>query len=398
MIDLKTGLKIGASLAGIASFIPGANIVAAPLAAGLNIASGFIPPGGNKTNGNKSTVPNAVDVTNQLKGNNDYMYQQYQQFSKGGGSGSTQYTPQTPNNINSQSGNMLNNQSNNMLVPKGYFNVNDPLEKPIVSSPYSPYGVDVTNMLTQPIQQNNNTVSQNPTDTRAIKRAIYGTDDSNSLLNFNAKFGDVTSTNQQEDNNTPYDVLKQRETGIDAALGKVDTFNTISQGLSGVMGIASIINELNKKPSDKLMPPQYSTVNLDSNQSGAINYAEDMTSKSKNAQLRMMTDLGIDPVLANTVVNNSVNTQMLGAYANAENTRQSVETQQAQLNANIESQANQSKLSVDQFNIQKQMQENQLASANISQSLLSIAGSVAGIGQGKFNNFAMSEYLKNQLV
>ena len=31
MIDLKTGLKIGASLAGIASFIPGANIVAAPL-------------------------------------------------------------------------------------------------------------------------------------------------------------------------------------------------------------------------------------------------------------------------------------------------------------------------------------------------------------------------------
>ena len=59
---------------------------------------------------------------------------------------------------------------------------------------------------------------------------------------------------------------------------------------------------------------------------------------------------------------------------------------------------NQSKLAVDQFNIKKQMQENQLASANISESLLSIAGSVAGIGQGKFNNFAMSEYLKNQLV
>ena len=45
----------------------------------------------------------------------------------------------------------------------------------------------------------------------------------------------------------------------------------------------------------------------------------------------MMTDLGIDPVLANTVVNNSVNTQMLGAYANAENTRQSVEEQQGSI-------------------------------------------------------------------
>jgi hypothetical protein len=44
------------------------------------------------------------------------------------------------------------------------------------------------------------------------------------------------------------------------------------------------------------------------------------------------------------------------------------------------------------------MQENQMASANISQSLMTLAGSVAGIGEGNFTNFAGNQYMRNQVL
>lgn len=387
---LAQGISAGA---GMGSLNPLLAPFMLPLSMIAGTASNFIPTRNSKDY-NKPTQPYGVDVTNQLKGSSAFM-------------------PQNHPYIHSNNSTLLNPpQYSNQYIygQKGYNELVNPIS-----------GVNSYNLTPPPISQNNinplqkmplytiptlnpnqfnnvntNMSSTSPTDTTSTL-SPKPFNNRNALLNRANELvpGSTSDTNPELD---IYDYFQKNSANIDKMTGRANTYNIAAQSITGLASIASIINELNKKPSQMLQSPEYSTVNLDSNQSAAINYAEDVTGKSKNAQLRMMLDLGIDPTLASTIVNSSANTQMLGAYANAENTRQSINTQQAQINASIQGQANQSLSQTRMFNIQKQMQENQMASANIGQSLMTLAGSVAGIGQGNFANFAGNQYMKNQIL
>lgn len=368
---LAQGISAGARMASLNPLLAPFML---PLSMIAGTASNFIPPGNSKDY-NKPTQPYGVDVTNQLKGSSAFM---------------PQYHPYIYSNENQSK---LN--TNNVNGPwMNNYDINGPMYKPLGYG-YLLYPTTVID----PNQFNNinpNMSSTSPTDTTST----FGqkpSNNRNALLNRANKLvpESTVDTNPELDG---FDQMQNQLANIDKQTTRANRYNIAAQSITGLASIASIINELNKKPSQMLQSPEYSTVNLDSNQSAAINYAEDVTGKSKNAQLRMMLDLGIDPTLANTIVNSSANTQMLGAYANAENTRQSINTQQAQINASIQGQANQSLSQTRMFNIQKQMQENQMASANIGQSLMTLAGSVAGIGEGNFSNFAGNQYMRNQVL
>lgn len=369
---LTQGISAGAGLASI--LFPPLAPFTLPLSMIAGTASNYIPPGGSKDY-NKPKQLFGVDVTP---------------------SPSPSPSPQS-NGLSAKNKAFDNeNQSklntNNVNGPWMNNDINGPMYKPLGNG----YLLNPTTVINpnQFININPNMSSTSPTDTTSTL-GPKPFNNRNALLSRANSLVPTAKTNNDLDG---FDQMQNQLANIDKQTTRANRYNIGAQSIGAVASIASIINELNKKPSQMLQSPEYSTVNLDSNQSAAINYAEDLTGKSKNAQLRMMLDLGIDPTLASTIVNNSANTQMLGAYANAENTRQSINTQQAQLNTNIQGQANQSLLQTRMFNIQKQMQENQMASANIGQSLMTLAGSVAGIGEGNFANFAGNQYMRNQVL
>ena len=376
---LAQGISAGA---GMGSLIPPLAPFMLPLSIIAGTASNYIPPGNNKDY-NKPTQPYGVDVTNQLKGSSAFMPQIEDTFFG---------KPNHPYIYSNENQSKLN--TNNVNGPWMNNNINGPMYKPLGNG----YLLNPTTVI-NPNQFNNvnpNMSSTSPTDTTSTLSPKPFKNRNALLSRANELVPESTvDTNPELDG---FDQMQNQLANIDKQTTRANRYNIAAQSITGLASIASIINELNKKPSQMLQSPEYSTVNLDSNQSAAINYAEDVTGKSKNAQLRMMLDLGIDPTLANTIVNSSANTQMLGAYANAENTRQSINTQQAQINASIQGQANQSLSQTRMFNIQKQMQENQMASANIGQSLMTLAGSVAGIGEGNFSNFAGNQYMRNQVL
>jgi len=169
---------------------------------------------------------------------------------------------------------------------------------------------------------------------------------------------------------------------------KIDSMTKLSKGVAlggaavGVLGHGiGLINEMRKQPSTPLRAPSYETVNLDSDQSGFVNTLNRDIEKSKSASLRRMLDMGVDPIQATMLVDRMSSDAKLKTHAQATAQRQQIQQAQAQLNTQIGLTANQMKLQTDQFNIQKQMTENQLASQNISagihgmtQNILSRAG------------------------
>ena len=174
-----------------------------------------------------------------------------------------------------------------------------------------------------------------------------------------------------------------------------NTYNAIGQGITGVGSLISIINEVNKQPSEMLQPSQYRTSNLESNQSAFINANTKQIENSKNAQQRLLQDLGVDPLLA------GINTEKFGAsdqilkvLSEAERTRQGILVSQEQINASIQAQANDSLQKTRMFNIQKQLQENQMGGANLSSAITGLAGSVIGYGSGKLANNYWGELTK----
>ena len=356
---LSDFLKIGSQVAGAASAIPGFAPFAAPISAVLGVASNVVPQNNNVNTG-------AVDVTNQYK---------------------------QPNITNYQS--LLN--FNNSFVNKSFI---DPVNKPIVSSPYTPNGVDITSSVNQQTLPGNNVNTvQQPTDTIAVKNALYGTDGTPSLLNWNRTMQTQGVTQQPSGQvSSTITAAGNQMDLIDKSVKSANIYNAIGQGISGVGPLWSIINEINKQPSEMMQAPQYRNVNMDSNQTTFINSNREQIDNAKNAQKRLYMDLGINPMVAGTMAENWASDQLLKVTAEAERTRQGIEANQAQINANIQGQANQMKAATDQFNIQKQMQENQLAGQNISQSLMTLAGSAIGLGQGNISNNLWGSMAKNAVV
>ena len=395
---LSDFLKIGSQVAGAASAIPGFAPFAAPISAVLGVASNVVPQNNNVNTG-------AVDVTNQLKGTS-LLNPSYLNYTYPAGTSNPIYTPQQPQNVGQpygieMYGSKLNPSQFPNMLPSGNLNVQgrgnsiDPNFDNNMQLPQD-YNtiVDSSGNVTRPIKP-----AQQPTDTRAVKNALYGTDGTPSLLNWNRTMQTQGVTQQPSGQvSSTITAAGNQMDLIDKSVKSANIYNAIGQGISGVGPLLSIINEINKQPSEMMQAPQYRNVNMDSNQTTFINSNREQIDNAKNAQKRLYMDLGINPMVAGTMAENWASDQLLKVTAEAERTRQGIEANQAQINANIQGQANQIKAATDQFNIQKQMQENQLAGQNISQSLMTLAGSVIGLGQGNISNNLWGSMAKNSVI
>lgn len=377
-MNLSNILKIASQVSGVASMIPGAGAIAAPLSMGLNFASSLVPQGNNNVN------QGGVDVTGQLKGPSMFTYQtpSYSaptptQKASGVYDNSFMYRDTNPfveqpvNNTapnwygasNSASG--MQDVINNMINVKNY-----PMGKGLSSGiPDSLIGNDNNANMTAP------NGFLNPNGKMPLK-AIAGLNNIIGNRNSFITNGEGSSQDKSEEL-----VGKEMLKNANEFAGTMDKIGTGAFMLGSAI---SLYNELNKKPSEMAVAPQFKTVDLDSNQSATINAGTREIQKGKNFQQRIMQDLGVDPMLAGVMLESMANDSKTKLLSESERTRQSIEATQEQLNASIQGQAGQSKMATDQFNIQKQMQENQMASVNISQSIMGMVNALPAYGQSNF--------------
>ena len=360
-MNLSNILKIASQVSSAASMIPGAGAIAAPLSMGLNFASGLVPQGNNNSN------YGAVDVTGQLKGSTMFNANPNNITYPPGTSNPT-YTPQQQQSVGQpygieMYGSKLNQSLFPNMLPAGNINVQG-----------NGSSIDPTfdaNMQL-PVGYNTN-VSQSNSDNRLKAIAAL-----NSVItNQNTIIPQTVNGQSGKEELVGKDMLKN----ANEFAGTMDKIGTGAFMLSSAM---SLYNELNKKPSEMAVAPQFKTVDLDSNQSATINAGTREIQKGKNFQQRMMQDLGVDPMLAGIMLETMANDSKTKLLSDSERTRQSIEATQEQLNANIQGQAGQAKMATDQFNIQKQMQENQMTSANISQSIMGMVNALPAYGQSNF--------------
>jgi hypothetical protein len=370
-------LKLGSKVAGVASAIPGFAPFAAPISAVLGVAGNMVPQGNNNVN------QGAVDVTGQLKGSSSFGFQGQPYINPG-------------------------LYESNINLPKNYFNVSDPAIKPIVSSQYTPDG----KLLTQPFNQSLNLPNMLPTGNINVQgngSSSVGDDNTNNIpipdnyfLRTNLPQVAPGVLNQiisnrsvvEDPNQKWLDMAAAAQGKTDKIVNQANTYNAIGQGITGVGSLLSIINEIGKQPSEMLQPAQYRTANLDSNQSAFINANMEQIKNSKNAQKRLLQDLGVDPMLAGINTENFASDQTLKVLSEAERTRQGILGSQEQINASIQAQANDSLQRTKMFNIQKQLQENQMGGANLSAAITGLAGSVMGFGSGTLANNYWGEITK----
>lgn len=371
-MNLSNILKIASQVSGAASMIPGAGAIAAPLSMGLNFASGLVPQGSNNSN------YGAVDVTGQLKGSSMFNANP-QNITYPPGTSNPIYTPQQQQNVGQpygieMYGSKLNQSLFPNMLPTGNINVQgngSSIDPTFDANMQLPVGYNTN------VQGNGSsidpTVPQSNSDNRLKAIAAL-----NSVI-----------TNQ----NTIVPPTVNGQSGKEELVGKdivknanefAGTMDKIGTGAFMLGSAMSLYNELNKKPSEMAVTPQFKTVDLDSNQSATINAGTREIQKGKNFQQRMMQDLGVDPMLAGIMLETIANDSKTKLLSESERTRQSIEATQEQLNANIQGQAGQAKMATDQFNIQKQMQENQMASVNISQSIMGMVNALPAYGQSNF--------------
>lgn len=383
-MNLSNILKMTSQVAGVASAVPGFGMWAAPISAALGFAGNMVQQGNNNVN------QGGVDVTGQLKGSSSFGFQ-----------GQPYVNPGL--------------YDSNINLPKNYFNVSDPTTKPIVSSQYTPDG----KLLTQPFNQSLNLPNMLPTGNINVQgngSSIDPTFDANMQLpvgyntNVQGNGSSIDPTVPQSNSGIPLKAIAELnsiignrntivpptvngQSGKEELVGKdmvknanefAGTMDKIGTGAFMLGSAMSLYNELNKKPSEMAVTPQFKTVDLDSNQSATINAGTREIQKGKNFQQRMMQDLGVDPMLAGIMLETIANDSKTKLLSESERTRQSIEATQEQLNANIQGQAGQAKMATDQFNIQKQMQENQMASVNISQSIMGMVNALPAYGQSNF--------------
>jgi hypothetical protein len=388
-------LKLGSKVAGVASAIPGFAPFAAPISAVLGVAGNMVPQGNNNVN------QGAVDVTGQLKGSSMFNANP-QNITYPPGTSNPTYTPQS----------QYNGQPYGMNVPsimKGYNEMINPLNSgtPNLPNPFTvnPIG-DVNSIYTNNIQVpegyfNSNVDPNNP----VAPNNLVAQNNANRLLQVQTSFEknrpsppqvnqNVVQNQVQDPNQKWLDMAAAAQGKTDKIVNQANTYNAIGQGITGVGSLLSIINEIGKQPSEMLQPAQYRTANLDSNQSAFINANMEQIKNSKNAQKRLLQDLGVDPMLAGINTENFASDQTLKVLSEAERTRQGILGSQEQINASIQAQANDSLQRTKMFNIQKQLQENQMGGANLSAAITGLAGSVMGFGSGTLANNYWGEITK----
>ena len=370
-MNINNLLRISSQVAGVASAIPGFGQFATPISMGLNFASNMVDNATDKIN------VGGVDVTNQLKGPSMFN-PSFKNISYPVIANSQPNTPQSqvvdnPYGMNVTG--MVKNYNDIMYPGSG---MNNGIELP---NPLSTGNINV---------EGKGFSADNPYSSNVPLPQGYLTDNSKlplqAIAELNGIMGNrnsiIPTGNQTTDNGQSEEVVgKQMLKNANEFAGTMDKIGTGAYMLGNAL---SLFIELNKKPSKMAVSPQYKTTDLDSNQSATINAGLNEIEKGKNFQQRLMMDLGIDPMLAGVMLESMSNDSKTKLLAESERTRQGIEATQEQINASIQAQGGQSKMATDQFNIQKQMQENQLASANISQSIMGMVNALPAYGQINF--------------
>lgn len=381
-MTLSEILKLSSKVAGVASAVPSFGMWAKPISAVLGFAGNMVPQGNNNVN------QGGVDVTGQLKGSSMFGYNQ-PNITHPPVTGNPTYTPQS----------QYNGQPYGVNVPtmtKGYNEIMNPLNSgtPNLPNPFTvnPIG-DVNSIYTNNIQ-----VPQGYFNSSVNNQTVNPNGNSNQIMLQQSQdaYRNMVNNRQvvEDPNKKLLDMATAAQEKTDKMVNTANTYNAIGQGITGVGSLISIITEVNKQPSEMLQPSQYRTSNLESNQSAFINANTKQIENSKNAQQRLLQDLGVDPLLAGINTEKFASDQILKVLSEAERTRQGILVSQEQINASIQAQANDSLQKTRMFNIQKQLQENQMGGANLSSAITGLAGSVIGYGSGKLANNYWGELTK----
>ena len=194
---------------------------------------------------------------------------------------------------------------------------------------------------------------------------------------FGSKTKDVT---QQPTNKTT------QPQGYASMLEKANKTNTISAIAQGVMGGISLLQELQAEKSTDLNTPTINDVKLDKDQSSFLNAMDMSMALSNAAQTRMAKDMGIDPGVLATSMYAMSNLQKMQILSQADKTRNDITMQQENINNQRKQLAVQSKLQADQFNISKQVSENQESSKNLSSAIAAMISAYPMKQQMDFSN------------
>ena len=184
--------------------------------------------------------------------------------------------------------------------------------------------------------------------------------------------------------------------GYSALLKKANTANYIGAGLQALVGGIGLFNEMNAEKSEDARMPSMKDVTLDKDQSSFINAMDAASQMTSNAQSQYAKQMGMDPGMISSAMFLLDQNSKLRTLAQADQTRQTLAAKEAEINSRMKEIAVQGKMQTDQFNIQKQMTENQISSENTMGSMMAMISAYPKATQANLNNRLAFEYLAKQ--
>lgn len=218
--------------------------------------------------------------------------------------------------------------------------------------------------------------------------SLASDDLSRELSRINTEYGLDSLVSDGEQRNPPaaYDFNR---------LGRIANItNIVGQGIGMTGAAIGLARELRREPSEKLEKPHFESVALDTDQSPFVRASEREIERARGGMTRRTRDAGVDPLMAEYAASTFETDARLGVYAQAHQTRQQLDTTMKEMNTRLGFTASQIGTQVDQFNIQKQIQENQMRNQAIMQNLFTLAQGATNLGSTFISNKYMTEMMK----
>lgn len=177
---------------------------------------------------------------------------------------------------------------------------------------------------------------------------------------------------------------------------EANKMNMVGAGIGMAANALGIWNELNAKKSKDMNTPSMSDTVLDKDQSSFMNAMDAASMMTSNAQTQYAKQMGIDPGMMGTAMFVMNQNNKLKILAQADQTRQQLEAKEAEINANKKQFAAQAKMNADEFNMKKQIAENEMSSKNLMGSIMGIGTQLTAYGQAKYSNNMFADMMRNK--
>jgi len=177
---------------------------------------------------------------------------------------------------------------------------------------------------------------------------------------------------------------------------EANKMNMVGAGIGMAANALGIWNELNAKKSKDMNTSSMSDTVLDKDQSSFMNAMDAASMMTSNAQTQYAKQMGIDPGMMGTAMFVMNQNNKLKILAQADQTRQQLEAKEAEINANKKQFAAQAKMNADEFNMKKQIAENEMSSKNLMGSIMGIGTQLTAYGHAKYSNTMFADMMRNK--